>query len=286
MTALGNMENTDNKIQIITNSEIRYRGRLYQVNPMDKTIALRDVISFGTEDRRTDRVIPPVQTVYDCIVFRSVDIKELEVVANEGDNDPKSSEQTGSKDAPLGNNAEQHALDNNEIENVVREKSPEIITGNVKKDEARIGTGSGNDQNPKFENNTHKSPAKPNDYYRQHKGSDERNNRNSRNFNDQRSPVKGYGDKNNRNHGSGKKSYDQDQDQYEKKDESKPEGPQLQTAYAVLKGAREEFDFSEMDEKMYIFEEERQKEMKEMKEKLEKTKKYQADDFFDCMSTS
>jgi len=79
----GQMENTDNKIQIITNSEIRYRGKLYQVNPLDKTIALREVISFGTEDRRADRVIPPVQTVYDCIVFRSTDIKELEVVAND-----------------------------------------------------------------------------------------------------------------------------------------------------------------------------------------------------------
>jgi hypothetical protein len=89
----GKMDNADNKIQIITNSEIRYRGTLYQVNPTDKTIALREVISYGTELRRTDRVIPPVQTVYDCIVFRSTDIKELEVVGpagpEEGESDPK-----------------------------------------------------------------------------------------------------------------------------------------------------------------------------------------------------
>lgn len=47
------------------------------------------MISYGTEDRRSDRVIPPVQTVYDCIVFRSTDIKELEVVANDSTSDPR-----------------------------------------------------------------------------------------------------------------------------------------------------------------------------------------------------
>lgn len=121
-----NMDNADNKIQIITNSEIRYRGRLYQVNPTDKTIALRDVISYGTEDRRTDRVIPPVQTVYDCIVFRSTDIKELEVVANETTADPRNLTREETKDDfELTENADGAKKD---IENVEIEKEPEVIT--------------------------------------------------------------------------------------------------------------------------------------------------------------
>jgi len=102
----GGMDNPDNKIQIITNSEIRYRGKLYQVNPMEKTIALREVISYGTEDRRADRVIQPVQTVYDCIVFRSTDIKELEVVAND-EAGPNNNGPDGSQNAPEPNMSRQ-----------------------------------------------------------------------------------------------------------------------------------------------------------------------------------
>jgi len=120
----GGMDNPDNKIQIITNSEIRYRGKLYQVNPMEKTIALREVISYGTEDRRADTIIQPVQTVYDCIVFRSTDIKELEVVAN----DEAGSNNNGpdaSQNAPEQNIARQDTNSgNNEPDTSNDKKSP------------------------------------------------------------------------------------------------------------------------------------------------------------------
>lgn len=44
----------DNRIRIITNSGIRYEGKLYEINQKERTIALQDVASFGSEDRRSD----------------------------------------------------------------------------------------------------------------------------------------------------------------------------------------------------------------------------------------
>jgi hypothetical protein len=44
----------DNRIRIITNAGIRYEGKLYEINQKERTIALQDVASFGSEDRRSD----------------------------------------------------------------------------------------------------------------------------------------------------------------------------------------------------------------------------------------
>ena len=73
---------TDAKVRIITNSDIRYEGTLYKINATEKTIALKDVSSFGTEDRRPDRILPPSSLVYEYIVFRSAEIKDLIVLKN------------------------------------------------------------------------------------------------------------------------------------------------------------------------------------------------------------
>ncbi len=40
-----------NKIQIITIDNIRYVGKLHNINQEDKSVELRNIQSYGTEDR-------------------------------------------------------------------------------------------------------------------------------------------------------------------------------------------------------------------------------------------
>jgi len=64
---------------LISNSEIRYEGILYTINTGESTIALQSVKTFGTEGRKIPE-IPPSSEIYDFIIFRGQDIKDLTVL--------------------------------------------------------------------------------------------------------------------------------------------------------------------------------------------------------------
>ncbi|KAK4876627.1 hypothetical protein RN001_009133 [Aquatica leii] len=76
------MPELGSKISLISRADIRYEGRLFTVDPEECTIALASVRSFGTEDRETKFPVPAQTQVYDYILFRGSDIKEIRVIDN------------------------------------------------------------------------------------------------------------------------------------------------------------------------------------------------------------
>jgi protein LSM14 len=67
------------RMSLISKAEIRYEGFLHEIDTANTTVTLRTVRSFGTEKRRSDKVIPPKDEVFQYIIFRGSDIKDISV---------------------------------------------------------------------------------------------------------------------------------------------------------------------------------------------------------------
>merc|ERR1712223_421130 len=79
MASTGGVPYLGSKISLISKSEIRYEGILYTIDTKDSTVALSKVRSFGAEDRPTDRPVAPREEIYEYIIFRGTDIKDIRV---------------------------------------------------------------------------------------------------------------------------------------------------------------------------------------------------------------
>ncbi|XP_072169293.1 protein LSM14 homolog B-like [Diadema setosum] len=65
------------KISLVSNAGIRYEGHLFSVDTNESTVTLSKVRSFGTEDRECPHPVAQRDEMYDYIVFRGSDIKDL-----------------------------------------------------------------------------------------------------------------------------------------------------------------------------------------------------------------
>jgi protein LSM14 len=72
------------RISLISKSDIRYVGTLHEINSDESTVSLENVRSFGTEGRRGGEEISPSDQVYEYIVFRGSDVKDLRIEEHPG----------------------------------------------------------------------------------------------------------------------------------------------------------------------------------------------------------
>jgi len=68
------------RISLVSKSEVRYEGTLYNINTADATVALQNVKAFGTEGRRQNGPqIPANPEIFEYVIFKGSDIKDLRV---------------------------------------------------------------------------------------------------------------------------------------------------------------------------------------------------------------
>ncbi|KAK9238185.1 Scd6-like Sm domain-containing protein [Lipomyces kononenkoae] len=93
------------RISLFSNSDIRYVGVLHEIDADASTLTLKDVRSFGTEGRKhnTTEEIPASDNVYEFIVFRGSEVKDL--VIEEEEEAPQPPKQSIPNDPAIIQNA-------------------------------------------------------------------------------------------------------------------------------------------------------------------------------------
>ena len=81
-----------------------YVGTLHEINPEASTIALENVVSFGTEGRRGNPSdeLPPAPNIYEYIVFRGSDVKDISVAEDKKEDAAQEPPQVPDDPAILG----------------------------------------------------------------------------------------------------------------------------------------------------------------------------------------
>lgn len=66
---------------LANNTSFSYVGTLHSINSEDSTVSLENVRSYGTEGRKgnPDEEVPPSVELYEYIVFRGTDVKDLRI---------------------------------------------------------------------------------------------------------------------------------------------------------------------------------------------------------------
>lgn len=67
------------RISLVSNSDIRYVGTLHEINSETSTVALENVSMLGTEGRRPDNEVAALDSIYEYILFRGTDVKDLRI---------------------------------------------------------------------------------------------------------------------------------------------------------------------------------------------------------------
>uniref|UniRef100_A0A914S6F5 Lsm14-like N-terminal domain-containing protein n=1 Tax=Parascaris equorum TaxID=6256 RepID=A0A914S6F5_PAREQ len=71
------------KLSLLSNMDVRYEGILCAVNIEECSVALTKVRCFGTEDRPTANRVAALDDVFEYIIFKSSDIKDLYGLPND-----------------------------------------------------------------------------------------------------------------------------------------------------------------------------------------------------------
>ncbi|EMC96577.1 hypothetical protein BAUCODRAFT_33941 [Baudoinia panamericana UAMH 10762] len=92
------------RISLISVSGVRYIGTLHEINSESHTVALENVTSHGTEGRRGNPAeeLAASDHVYEYIVFRGSDVKELNIIAPPGQKEENRPPQVPDDPAILG----------------------------------------------------------------------------------------------------------------------------------------------------------------------------------------
>lgn len=130
------------KISLISKSEIRYEGILVDVNPQESTITFEQVRFFGTEGRRPGDEIAPMDKVFDCVVFRSADIKDLQVYETAAAEEQKKQQQQEFLDPAVVSFASSTGNNNNSSSNQsggfqYKSKSSQSVSASVATEEVK-----------------------------------------------------------------------------------------------------------------------------------------------------